>query len=132
MVKEQIIKLAEIVVAENSALAQGQFRALENLIDKAIAYVASVTRMESQVELLKFRLEGEDYRAEVQRLDRSRRLIHDSFISCLNIVNRICADREFPLLYTGSDDRYEKGDFAYLIVGEFSGSRLREALLLQK
>lgn len=80
------------------------------------------------MEILRFRLEHSDYMAEVQRLDQSRRSIHNAFISRLKVVNRICESHGFAPLYQGSDNRYDQGDLAFQIVNEFSGNRLRDVI----
>lgn len=96
-----------------------QVEYIQNLILKATTYVRTVVEMESKIQTLRFRLETEDYQEAIEKLDRSRRLAHNSFISNIEVVNRICAQIGIEPIYSGPDDRIAKGDFAFAIVEEY-------------
>ncbi|MGR6836624.1 DUF3232 domain-containing protein [Syntrophomonas erecta] len=61
---------------------------------------------------------------ELADIDKSRSRVHDSLIAKINILNRICEIHEIPPLYMGSDNRREKGDFAFQTISEYFEDRL--------
>jgi len=90
---------------------------IEEMILKAAAYVQAVTIMETTARNYAGR-SADELREAVSSTDKSRRNVHNSLISAVDIVNRICVMHGLPLLYTGSERRREYGDFALALVTE--------------
>lgn len=114
--REQIDKLVEVLKKEE---ASRQLDYVQGMIDAAINYVRSIVTMESRIKILQFRLDPEEYREAVEKLDRTRRLAHNGFIAKLDAVNRICTNHGLPAIYSGDDNRGDKGEFAFDIVQEY-------------
>jgi hypothetical protein len=57
-------------------------------LNNASDYVSSVTKMESQIKIQRFRMETMDYQELVMSLDRRRRIAHDALLSTCAILNR--------------------------------------------
>lgn len=92
---------------------------VQKLIDQSAAYVESVLNMESRIEVLRFHLEPEDYRAAVSKLDSRRKSMHDALISMVSMVNRLCETYLQEKLYQGETDRQSIAKFAFDLVQEF-------------
>ena len=95
---------------------------IEDMIIKAAAYVQAVTIMETTARNYAGR-SADDLREAVSSTDKSRHNVHNSLISAVDIVNRICAMHGRPPLYTGSELRREYGDFALALVTEVFTAR---------
>jgi len=95
---------------------------IEEMVTKAAAYVQAVTIMETTARNYTDRA-ADELREAVSSTDKSRRNVHNSLISAVDIVNRICAMHNQPALYTGSERRREYGDFALALVTEIFANR---------
>lgn len=95
---------------------------IETMIRSAADYVRAVVVMEAAASNYAGR-EAEQLRTTVAELDRSRRTVHNGLISSVDIVNRICAAHDAPLIYTGDEKRRHYGDFALSLVQEIFEAR---------
>lgn len=117
MIKKQIENLIEVLKQEENAERQIEY--VLGMVDAAVSYVRSIVVMETRMKSLKFRLDPVEYQAEVEAMDKKRRLAHNAFISKLDIVNRICTNHNLPSIYTGENNRADKGEFAFDIVESY-------------
>lgn len=89
-------------------------------------YVCVVNEMERIINILRFRMDPEEYRIKIQELDTKRRITHNSVISGIKMMNRICRKINIPIVYDGDEsDRYAIADFAGTISKEFFAKRKR-------
>ena len=95
---------------------------IEQMIHNAADYVRVVVIMETAVNNIA-NLDADEAREAKQSTDRARTIVHDAFISSVNIVNRICDKHEFRRIYTDGEDRRDYGEFAYRIVRDIFASR---------
>ena len=63
---------------------------IETNMNNLNGYVSAVYAMEVQIQTLRFRLDGEDYREAVTNLDKRRRNAHEAAIAACSILNRGC------------------------------------------
>lgn len=89
-------------------------------------YVSAVYAMEVQIQTLRFRLEGDEYREAVTNLDRRRRSAHEAAIAACSILNRLAGLEGVEPLYSGNlEDRNEVAEFCIAIVDELFHGRSR-------
>lgn len=92
--------------------AKDAYETLTSAMESLVNYQNAVIAMETQMRLLRFTKEGQDFRDAVQQLDTNRRYKHDAAIANLNILNRICdayeTERICPI---DTSDRYEAAKF---------------------
>ena len=69
-------------------------------------------------------IEGEEYRNTVSSLDKNRSLAHNSLISDVTAMNRLCTKAGIEPVYKGNiDNRIEVADFAKEIATELFEKR---------
>lgn len=61
---------------------------------------------------------------ELTSIDQNRSRTHDSLISLITAVNRMCVQYEIAPIYQGGQNRRDIGDFALDIVGEYFRDRI--------
>ena len=91
---------------------------IETNMNNLNGYVSAVYAMEVQIQTLRFRLEGEDYREAVTNLDKRRRNAHEAAIAAY------LAGVE-PLYSGNLEDRNEVAEFCIAIVDELFHGRSR-------
>ena len=91
---------------------------IENNMNLLLDYVCAVYNMETQLPILHFRLEGEDYRDAVMELDLRRRRAHNAAISATTALCRIAAMRNAAPMFDGV---FDMGDCSFdrNIIGDF-------------
>ncbi len=119
MYRKQITNLLAAIMQSNDPHQERLLNQVQNMIDQAGAYVEAVMAMESRIEVLRFRMEPEDYRIAVAQLDSRRKSMHDALISLVNIVNRICEKFSQEKIYQGDNDRISIAQFAFDLAKEF-------------
>jgi len=63
---------------------------------------------------------SEEYRIEMQEMDKHRRNIHTALSMCLRAVDRLCEQHSMPPLYGGNyEDWFETSRFAKSLVDEY-------------
>lgn len=92
-------------------------RMIEEMIVGAADYVHAVTVMETKVANY-FGRSGDDKSEAVATADSWRTGRHESLMTKVNIVNRICANHGMEPIYTGGSHRRQYGDFALELVTE--------------
>lgn len=114
MFKERFIHLVKAVNEDEDLLS-----AVEDQMNNFVHYVDAVYTMEVQIQTLRFRLEGAEYREAVTTLDNRRRTAHEAAISGCAILNRVSKMVGTETMYDGDlDDRYAVADFCMKIVDE--------------
>lgn len=106
---------------------------IERTISSFAQYVEAVVQLEACISARKALLshDKEKYTVAMTNLDRSRKLIHESLISNVKIVNRLSAEKGLPLIYDGgldsknSTDRFNVGTFAGEVAKEYFDKRNR-------
>lgn len=119
MYRKQITNLLTAIMQSNDPHQERLLVQVQNMIDQAGAYVKTVMMMESRIEILRFRMEPEDYRIAVAQLDSRRKSMHDALISMVNMVNRFCDNFEQEKIYQGDNDRISIAQFAFDLAKEF-------------
>ena len=96
---------------------------LYEMIENCADYVSAVVKMEAYRNLPL--AEGNEYREELSRRDKSRSVVHNDLISKIHLVNRICT--KIGVTPPCGDDlpRAEYGDFAFRIAAEYFEHRVR-------
>lgn len=111
-------RIKELVDLCNSA---ERFR-ISMMLNNAADYVRSVVAMEV-VAARVVDFNPEDFRDERQSTDRTRSNDHNSFISSVDAVNKICDAHGVPRIYVGGTERRAYGDFAMELVADIFGKR---------
>lgn len=82
---KRYLKVVNILKEENKKKI---LKLVHELVNKSVNYFDYVVRAEIRIEQIKYRLEGEDFRRELENIDKNRRLLHNALMSQLMIVNR--------------------------------------------
>ena len=115
MIKEKINKFVAAYCSEYG-VDKDDLVFLESKFDAFRTYVNVVTSMEYKIPIMRFRLEGEEYREAVAELDRHRRICHEDVIGTCSYLNRVSGMLGLEPFYEGDiNDRYQVAEFA----GEF-------------
>jgi len=98
---------------------------VRDMVDSCANYVDTVVNMENMINIYRFRTEDPaEFGIMVQRLDQTRRFVHNSVISNVRIIDRLCKLNNVELVYGGSDeDRLAVAEFAKKVVDEFFEDR---------
>lgn len=92
------------------------------MLNNAADYVRSVVAMEVvAAQVCEF--DPEEYREERESTDRTRSNNHNTFISAIDAVNKICDVHGVSRIYTGSTDRRAYGDFAMELITDIFAKR---------
>lgn len=118
-IKERINALLEVVKDDAD-----QISLVKNLISSCSHYVDVVVNTENSINIARFKInDPADYREYVQQLDKSRRIAHETVISNVHIVDRLCKLNKVEPIYGGEDDRLAIADFAKQVVDEYFEER---------
>jgi hypothetical protein len=97
---------------------------MEDLISSASDYVRRVNVLEIGVMVGKYNKEGAEYREYIEKLDKLRSNAHNSVITNVKIINRLCRKNDLSMIYSGNEeDRIEVGEFAQQVVEELFSTR---------
>ncbi len=97
---------------------------MEELIESASDYIRRVNVLEIGVMVGKYNKEGDEYREYIKKFDKQRSNAHNSLISNVKIINRLCRNNNLPLIYQGNEeDRIEVAEFAKKVVDELFSTR---------
>lgn len=109
---------------------------IENNMNLLLDYVCCVFNMETQLPILRFRLEGEAYRDAVMELDQRRRHSHNAAISGTAALCRMAAMRNVAPMFDGvfdmndcTFDRNVIGDFCMAAVDALVMDREKPATI---
>lgn len=82
-------------------------------------YANIVIREQIMMPIWKYRCEPEDLRINIQRIDTERRHAHDSAITAVDWLNRLCNELEIsPFAEINTKDRHAVAELVGNIVGE--------------
>jgi 26S proteasome regulatory complex component len=100
---------------------------MEDLISSASDYVRRVNVLEIGLMVGKYNKEGAEYRDYIEKLDKLRSNAHNSVITNVKIINRLCRKNDLPMIYQGNEeDRIEVAEFAQKVVEELFSTRRLE------
>ena len=112
---EQLNALTQVCDEDERAL-------IEEMILNAGDYVQAVIDTESKRINYAGR-EGESLRKVFEDADSRRTIVHNSLISMVDTVNKLCQLHELPAIYTGDSQRRHYGDFALQLVTDIFKDR---------
>jgi hypothetical protein len=124
-IKQRVSSLIKAIDADKSeeTLKIRKKLMIKNLLESSLKYVDIVVIQGVEIQLD----DGASNQQRLQELasiDQNRSRTHDSLISVINAVNRMCVHYEVAPIYQGKENRRDIGDFALEIVGEYFGDRL--------
>jgi len=98
---------------------------VRDMVDSCANYVDTVVNMENAINVYRFRVEDpSELRVMIQRLDQTRRIVHNTVISNVRIVDRLCKINGVEPVFGGLDeDRLAIAEFAKKVVDEFFEDR---------
>lgn len=98
---------------------------VRDMVDSCANYVDTVVNMENAINVYRFRVEDpSELRVMIQRLDQTRRIVHNTVISNVRIVDRLCKINGVEPVFGGLDeDRLAIAEFAKKVVDEFFKDR---------
>lgn len=123
MFKEKIDLLIQAINRSNDNEKAEYLQAVESMIVDCGRYIERVTAMEAAQATARFRMEADEYKDLIVRLDRARKYAHDSMMVNVKLVNRICALMGAEKIYDGLDERILIADFAGQITREYFEDR---------
>ena len=98
---------------------------VRDMVDSCANYVDTVVNMENVINVYRFHVEDpSELRVMIQRLDQTRRIVHNTVISNVRIVDRLCKINGVEPVFGGLDeDRLAIAEFAKKVVDEFFEDR---------
>lgn len=91
---------------------------VRDMITNCEVYLQKVIALEAQI-ITRTAIDSEEYRQRVSEMDKQRSTAHNSLISSVAIVNRLCRIADLPPLFPGNiDNRIEVAEFAMKLVNE--------------
>ena len=121
MHKKKIVKLIETLQTQDNA--QQKIAMVYRLLETANRYVAAVTEHTWKLQMQIWD-NSVEHSQEVAEIDKKRTQVHNSLISLINSVNRLCENNSLPRLYDGEDERRQMGDFALELVETYFRDRI--------
>ena len=112
---EQLNALAKVCDEDECAI-------IEEMIINASDYVQAVINTETKRVNYVGR-QGENFRKIFSEADSHRTVVHNSLISMVDTVNKLCECHNLPQIYTGDSNRRCYGDFALKLVAELFEGR---------
>lgn len=97
---------------------------MEDLISSASDYVRRVNVLEIGLMVGKYNKDGDEYKEYIEKLDKLRSNAHNSVITNVKIINRLCRNNNLEPIYSGNEeDRIEVAEFAQQVVEELFSTR---------
>jgi len=129
---ERYLIVLDILKKSDTEKKDSLFWLLDKLIKACLGYVDAVDKMEHRVNVARFRLEGEELRELIQKLDTNRRHAHEALLSTLYAFNRNflaeCEDAPVGGIYSYSPesikDRVAVANWAGELVKELYDHRV--------
>lgn len=95
--KNSVLLLREKIKDDATAMLE-----LQNCIQSFMEYSSRIYKLEIYRQLFNYdNISREDFQQEVISLDQSRTASHNTVISNINILNRLCKQSGIPLIYEG-------------------------------
>lgn len=99
--------------------AEDAYDTLERIFSAFVEYANCVIRMQVMIPIWRNRYDGEELRDKVQDIDQARHVYHESAISSLKQLNRLCSIYGLsPYADIDTSDRYAVADFVGTWVSE--------------
>jgi hypothetical protein len=113
-IKDQINALLQAIDAQGGPAREKEV--IGNLVAQASKYIDIVVKQG-------FTAQAGESQEELIRIDQSRTRAHNSLISQIDIVNRLCEKYGLEPVYNGPDERRIKGDWAVDMINEYFRAR---------
>ncbi|MBO5435431.1 DUF3232 domain-containing protein [bacterium] len=92
------------------------FEFVESSLSAFPAYANTVIMEQIKLPMIRARYDGQEYRDAVTQLDRDRHYAHESAITSVNMLNRLCTNLEIePFANIDTSDRHAVAE----LVGQF-------------
>lgn len=113
-IKDQLNVLIQAIDAQSGPAREKEI--IGNLVAQASKYIEIVVKQG-------FAAQAGQSQEELIRIDQSRSRAHNSLISQIDIINRLCEKYGLEPVYTGLDERRAKGDWAMKMVLDYFDTR---------
>lgn len=98
---KRVAELAkQIQLNPNIETKEDDLEFLEERLVSIPRYFGSVISHEVVISVSRFRLDPEAYREKCEEMDWKRRLAHESMVSSINHINRLCVIYRVPVVFT--------------------------------
>jgi hypothetical protein len=114
IIKDQINTLLQAIDSQGGPAREKEV--VGNMVTQASKYIEIVVRQG-------FAAQAGEGQEEMIRIDQSRTRAHNSLISQIDIVNRLCEKYGLEPVYTGPDQRRIKGDWALEMINDYFRAR---------
>ncbi|WP_276661813.1 hypothetical protein [Syntrophomonas wolfei] len=114
MANERILRLLQCI--QNDSDPQQKMGLVDRLVRQSIKYVEVVTEHSYQLQACGILNRVYHSDSDLAEIDNRRSKIHDSLITLITAVNRLCEHYGIEPLYGGGHQRREMGDFALELV----------------
>ena len=122
-IKQRINTLIERINQSEDSEKREYLQAVETMIGDCGKYIERVSVMEAAQATARFRLEADEYKELIVRLDRARKSAYDGMMVSVKLVDRVCALMGVEKVYGGPDERILIADFAGEVVKEYFDER---------
>ena len=122
-----------LLSAINEKMVSPQKETATNMVTKFLNscndYVTAVYNMETSIQVARFRLDDNEYRETIMRLDRNRKTCHNSLVGAVNSTNRIAGMVDYPKVLDNENveerqNRRDCGNLAIEVVKEYFDARI--------
>jgi len=113
-IKDQISALLQTIDAQGGPAREKEV--IGNLVAQASKYIEIVVKQGLAAQ-------ADESQEELISIDQSRTRAHNSLMSQIDIVNRLCEKYGLETVYTGPDERRIKGDWALEMIIEYFRAR---------
>jgi len=97
---------------------------IEEFILSCGEYIYKVNKMETVITVPNQYMDFKEYQEYKQKLDFERHITHNSLISSLKTILKLCNSVNFDPIYCGDiENRVEVGNFAFEVVAELFRTR---------
>ena len=111
---ETILKLSSLY-AEDTEFLDILYSSLKSFEE----YHSVIFNMETWMKVFSYKsVDKEEYQSKVTEMDRRRTMCHNSVLSSVNILNRLAAKEDLPLVYDGvvSEERPYRREVANAVL----------------
>lgn len=121
-IKNKIEKLF-LAIDETEINQEAKRNMVVRLIKTCVTYLDIVVMQGAAIQAAGNKISAE-ISQELAQIDKKRTLAHNSLISQIQAVNRLCESLGTELIYNGEDDRRVMGDFSLELIEEYFNTRI--------
>lgn len=118
-----LINAVNVEAGIDEAIRKREIALIANLLESAQKYIGIVVKQGFLLQVNEV-TSDRDLLEELATLDKSRSRTHDSLISQITIINRLCTTYGLEPLFQGGEGRMEKGNFALELVNAYFQERV--------